>query len=124
MGISGLLPALKNIIEPQHVRKYAGQKVAVDTVSPHPNSAPAFFHALFSFCLVWSWGMRWCKIAHEFICAMHASESSCCPRVYSLTIDVGFIKIFWVITGIFPVFTCSFSLLVRLSVRQDDDTAF
>jgi hypothetical protein len=34
MGISGLLPALKNIIEPQHVRKYAGQKVAVDTV-PH-----------------------------------------------------------------------------------------
>ena len=32
MGISGLLPALKNIIEPQHVRKYAGQKVAVDTV--------------------------------------------------------------------------------------------
>lgn len=37
MGISGLLPALKNIIEPQHVRKYAGQKVAVDTV-PHVSS--------------------------------------------------------------------------------------
>jgi hypothetical protein len=39
MGISGLLPALKSIIEPQHVRKYAGQKVAVDTVLRSP--APA-----------------------------------------------------------------------------------
>jgi hypothetical protein len=39
MGISGLLPALKNIIEPQHVRKYAGQKVAVDTV-PHLCASP------------------------------------------------------------------------------------
>jgi len=38
MGISGLLPALKSIIEPQHVRKYAGQKVAVDTVPPRLSS--------------------------------------------------------------------------------------
>ncbi|KAL2622243.1 hypothetical protein R1flu_002448, partial [Riccia fluitans] len=33
MGISGLLPTLKSIITPTHVREYAGLKVAVDTYS-------------------------------------------------------------------------------------------
>jgi hypothetical protein len=32
MGIQGLLPVLKSIIEQKHVSKYAGTKVAVDTV--------------------------------------------------------------------------------------------
>ncbi|OAE29750.1 hypothetical protein AXG93_3884s1460 [Marchantia polymorpha subsp. ruderalis] len=33
MGISGLLPTLKSIITPIHVREYAGLKVAIDTYS-------------------------------------------------------------------------------------------
>ncbi|KAG6553134.1 hypothetical protein Mapa_005193 [Marchantia paleacea] len=33
MGISGLLPTLKSIITPIHVREYAGSKVAIDTYS-------------------------------------------------------------------------------------------
>lgn len=33
MGIQGLLPALKSIITPVHVRSYAGKKAAVDTYS-------------------------------------------------------------------------------------------
>ena len=33
MGIKGLLPQLRNIIERKHVSQYAGHKVAVDTYS-------------------------------------------------------------------------------------------
>jgi len=33
MGISGLLPVLKSIVNERHVREYSGQRVAIDGFS-------------------------------------------------------------------------------------------
>ena len=48
MGISGLLPTLRSIIEQRHVSKYAGTKVAVDTVRPTAGAAPHDLHVIVS----------------------------------------------------------------------------
>jgi exonuclease-1 len=33
MGIQGLLPTLKSVMTPRHVRDYAGKRAAIDTYS-------------------------------------------------------------------------------------------